>query len=143
MKKATVVKSFLGVMLFTLGVVTGLVAQTLTDSPQRKEQKRSDLTGAPGMEVIESIVEYKTGETIDLHSHHGIEAVYVIQGTSIQPASQAPVTMPSGLTQMNLATNRSVERQQSHRLKVGKREIPRPAVQRYRALVRAALWQHI
>ena len=54
------------------------------------------------MEVIESIVEYKTGETIDLHSHHGIEAVYVIQGTSIQPAGQAPVTMPSGLTQMNL-----------------------------------------
>src|ERR1035437_7885136 len=102
MKKATVVKSFLGVMLFTLCVVTGLVAQTLTDSPQRKEQKRSELSGAPGMEVIESIVEYKPGETIDLHFHHGIEAVYVIQGTTVQAAGQAPVTMPSGLTQMNL-----------------------------------------
>jgi hypothetical protein len=41
-----------GVALFSLGVATTLVAQTLTDSPQRVEQKRADLSGAPGMEVI-------------------------------------------------------------------------------------------
>jgi len=98
MKKVTVAKFFWGVMLFTLGVVTRLAAQTLTDSPQRQEQNRSGLSGAPGREVIESIIEYKPGETIDRHFHHDIEAVYVIQGAS----AQAPVTIPSGLTQMNL-----------------------------------------
>ena len=60
--------------LFGTGVVTGLVAQTLTDSPQRVEQKRADLSGAPGMEVIASTGEYKPGDSIDLHIHHGIEA---------------------------------------------------------------------
>ena len=47
-------------------------------------QKRADLSGAPGMEVIISTGEYKIGEAIDLHIHHGIEAAYVIQGASVQ-----------------------------------------------------------
>lgn len=37
--------------VFLLGVTSTLVAQTLTDSPQRVEQKRADLSGAPGMDV--------------------------------------------------------------------------------------------
>ena len=37
------------------------------DSPNRKELKRSDLSGAPGMEVILSIGEYKPGDSIGLH----------------------------------------------------------------------------
>ena len=37
--------------LFGAGLGTGLVAQTPHDSPQRVEQKRVDLSGAPGMEV--------------------------------------------------------------------------------------------
>jgi hypothetical protein len=52
-----------GLVLFGLGVATGLVAQTLSDSPQRVEQKRADLSGAPGMEVIASTGEYKPGES--------------------------------------------------------------------------------
>ena len=59
MKKLSMRVIFAGLALFGGGVVTGLVAQTLTDSPQRVEQKRADLTGAPGMEVIASIGEYK------------------------------------------------------------------------------------
>ena len=88
--------------LFGAGVVTGLVAQTLTDSPQRVEQKRADLSGAPGMEVIASIGEYKPGDSIDLHIHHGIEAAYVVQGASVQAPGKDSTMLPTGASLLNL-----------------------------------------
>jgi quercetin dioxygenase-like cupin family protein len=88
--------------VFALGVATTLVAQTLTDSPQRMEQKRTDLTGAPGMEVIASVGEYKPGDTIDLHIHHGVEAAYVLQGAMVQLPGKDPMPMATGATLMNL-----------------------------------------
>ena len=90
------------VALFGTGVVTGLVAQTLTDSPQRVEQKRADLSGAPGMEVIASIGEYKPGDSIDLHIHHGIEAAYVVQGASVQTPGKDSTMLPTGASLLNL-----------------------------------------
>lgn len=88
--------------IFGLGIVTTLVAQTLADSPQRIEQKRADLSGAPGMEVIASTAEYKKGESIDLHFHHGIEAGYVVQGASVQSPGKAPVMLATGASLLNL-----------------------------------------
>ena len=88
--------------LFGTGVVTGLVAQTLTDSPQRVEQKRADLSGAPGMEVIASTGEYKPGDSIDLHIHHGIEAAYVVQGASVQAPGKDPTMLATGASLLNL-----------------------------------------
>jgi quercetin dioxygenase-like cupin family protein len=102
MKKAAHAFVLSGAMLFGLGLATGLTAQTLTDSPQRKEQKRTDLTGAPNMEVIASIVEIKPGESSNLHVHHGVEAFHVLQGASIQPPGQEPTVLPTGLTSLNL-----------------------------------------
>jgi quercetin dioxygenase-like cupin family protein len=102
MKKANVLITLCGACLFTLGVATGITAQTLTDSPQRKEQKRTDLTGAQNMEVIASIVEVKPGESSNLHIHHGVEAFHVIQGASIQAPGQEPTMLPTGLTSLNL-----------------------------------------
>ena len=102
MKKLSMRVIFAGLALFGGGVVTGLVAQTLTDSPQRVEQKRADLTGAPGMEVIASIGEYKKGEAIDLHIHHGIEAAYVVQGASVQSPGKDPMMLPTGASLLNL-----------------------------------------
>jgi hypothetical protein len=102
MKNSLVFRPLVGVALFALGVATTLVAQTLTDSPQRIEQKRADLTGAPGMEVIASTGEYKTGESIELHVHHGIEAAYVVQGTSVQVPGKDPMMLPTGATLLNL-----------------------------------------
>jgi len=102
MRKPSAALVLSGAMLFTLGIATGLTAQTLTDSPQRKEQKRTDLTGAPNMEVIASIVELKPGESSNLHIHHGVEAFYVIQGATIQAPGQDPTMMPTGLTSLNL-----------------------------------------
>jgi quercetin dioxygenase-like cupin family protein len=92
----------LGIALFAMGAASTLVAQTLTDSAQRVERQRADLSGAPGMEVIASVGEYKPGERIDLHIHHGIEAAYVVQGAMIEMPGKAPVMLPTGASVMNL-----------------------------------------
>jgi quercetin dioxygenase-like cupin family protein len=102
MKTKTWMQLLSGIAVFAGGVATGLVAQTLTDSPQRIEQKRADLSGAPGMEVIISTGEYKTGETIDLHIHHGIEAAYVVQGASVQSPGKDPMPLPTGASLLNM-----------------------------------------
>ncbi len=102
MKASSVLLAASGAVLFALGFGTSLVAQTLSDSPQRVEQKRADLSGTPNMEVIESIAEYKKGERVDLHLHHGLEAAYVVQGSMIQPDGKDPVLQPTGTVLLNL-----------------------------------------
>ena len=102
MKMSNAITASAGAVLFSLGLATGLTAQTLTDSPQRKEQKRTDLTGTPNMEVIASIVEIKPGESSNLHVHHGVEAFHVLQGAAIQAPGQEPSALPTGLTSLNL-----------------------------------------
>lgn len=97
-----IIRSPLAALLLTLGLAAGLTAQTLTDAPQRKEQQRTDLTGAPGMEVIASIVEIKPGESSNLHLHHGVEAFHVLQGALVQSPGKDPVSLPTGVTSLNL-----------------------------------------
>ena len=102
MKVNTSVRALAGALLFGLGVATGQLARTSNDSPQRVEQKRADLTGAPGMEVIASVAEYKPGDSLGLHTHHGVEAAYVLQGASVQPLGKEPIALPTGATLLNL-----------------------------------------
>ena len=102
MKSASVKTSIGAVSVFCLGIASTLVAQTLTDSPQRVEQRRADLSGAPGMEVIASIAEYKPGETIETHIHHGVETGYVVQGAMVQVPGRDPAPLPTGATALNL-----------------------------------------
>ncbi len=72
------------------------------DSAARTEIQRADLSGAPGMEVITSIVEVHKGQTIPRHLHHGIEAGYVLQGTLVQYPGKPPTMMKTGTPIMNL-----------------------------------------
>ncbi len=102
MKASSVLLAASGAVLFALGFATSLVAQTLSDSPQRVEQKRADLSGTPNMEVIESIAEYKKGERVESHLHHGLEAAYVVQGSMIQPDGKDPVMQATGTVLLNL-----------------------------------------
>lgn len=89
-----------GAAMCVLATTWGLaIAQ---DSSNRKEMKRADLSGAPGMEVISSIVEYKTGEVAARHFHHGIETAYVIQGSMIQLPGKDPTLLETGAVVMNL-----------------------------------------
>lgn len=72
------------------------------DSPNRHELKRVDLSGAPGMEVIESVSEYKPGDKIAFHVHHGVEAGYVIQGAMVQLPGKDPMMLETGSPILNL-----------------------------------------
>ncbi len=54
------------------------------------------------MEVIASVAEYRPGDSLALHSHHGVEAAYVLQGASVQYTGKAPVTLPTGAAVLNL-----------------------------------------
>jgi quercetin dioxygenase-like cupin family protein len=68
----------------------------------RVELKRADLSGAPGMEVISSITEFKPGETVAMHMHNGIEAGYVVQGAMIQNPGQPASRIEAGTPVFNL-----------------------------------------
>ena len=102
MRKRVVIQVVVSALLFGAGVVTGLVAQTQTDSPQRVEQKRTDLSGAPGMEVIASTAEYRPGDVTRRHFHHGVEMAYVVQGARLQAPGKEPMMLETGTTIMNL-----------------------------------------
>ena len=102
MKVNTLVLILAGALLFGLGVATGQLAQTSTDSPRRAELKRTDLTGAPGMEVVAPVDEYKPGDSLGLHTDHGVEAAYVLQGASVQFPGKDPMALPTGATLLNL-----------------------------------------
>ncbi len=88
-------------VISAFAIVLAAPAQS-QDLPQRKELKRVDLSGAPGMEVISSISEYKPGEILARHIHHGVEAGYVVKGAMIQNPGQAPAMLPTGAPILNL-----------------------------------------
>jgi quercetin dioxygenase-like cupin family protein len=91
-----------GIALFAAGYVTSLVAQTPGDVPQRIEQKRADLSGAPGMEVVESFTTFKKGEYLPSHFHNGIEAALIVQGSMVQVGDKPPTMQETGTVLMNL-----------------------------------------
>lgn len=72
------------------------------DSPQRKEIKRADLGGTTNMEVILSTAEYKPGESIPRHIHHGVEAFYVLQGATLETPDGKKIQLATGIGNMNL-----------------------------------------
>jgi len=102
MKADKSLRTLIGALLFGLGLATGLLAQPTSDSPGRVEQMRTDLSGAPGMEIIASIAEYKPGDSIGLHVHHGVETAYIVQGASVQLPGKDPMQLRTGATLMNL-----------------------------------------
>lgn len=69
---------------------------TAEELGNRKEIKRSDLAGSPGMEVITSVIEFEPGFFIKRHFHYGIETGYFIQGGTLQPPGKEPITITAG-----------------------------------------------
>ena len=91
-------------MLCQLFVLTMAIAAPVCaqDSPGRKELRRVDLSGAPGMEVVLSLGEYKPGDEIPLHFHHGVEAGHVLEGGMVEVPGKPPFAIPTGAPIMNL-----------------------------------------
>jgi quercetin dioxygenase-like cupin family protein len=71
------------------------------DSASRKEMKRTDLSGS-NMEVILSTAEYKPGESIPRHIHHGEEAFYVLEGATVETLDGKQITLATGAGNINL-----------------------------------------
>jgi quercetin dioxygenase-like cupin family protein len=95
------VRSGLFIGASALALVVSLAAYS-QDSPQRKELRRVDLSGASGMEIVSSISEFKPGEELPRHIHHGVEAGYVVQGAMVQTPGQAPNMLATGAPILNL-----------------------------------------
>ncbi|MFM7202234.1 MAG: cupin domain-containing protein [Myxococcota bacterium] len=72
------------------------------DQATRQELKRTELSGAPGMEVVMSVSELKPGMELPLHLHHGVEAGYVLEGGRIQAPGKEAVELKTGTPLMNL-----------------------------------------
>lgn len=83
-------------------ITTTAVPVWAQDSPGRKELRRVDLSGAPGMEVILSLGEYKPGDEIPAHFHNGIEAGYVLEGGMVEVPGKPAFAIPTGAPIMNL-----------------------------------------
>jgi quercetin dioxygenase-like cupin family protein len=66
------------------------------DGMTRTILNRADLAGAPGMEVISSILEVKPGATVPRHFHNGIETGTVLEGGLIQLPGKEPQMLATG-----------------------------------------------
>jgi quercetin dioxygenase-like cupin family protein len=71
------------------------------DEPKRTVLKRADLTGT-NMEIIVSVLEVPPGVSIAKHTHPGEEAVYVLEGATLQFPDGREVSRPAGEAGVNV-----------------------------------------
>jgi quercetin dioxygenase-like cupin family protein len=64
--------------------------------------KHNKLDTRPAMEVVSGLEEYKKGEKIPAHFHHGVETIYVIQGSTVKTETGETRQIPSGAQIVNL-----------------------------------------
>ncbi|UUZ53904.1 cupin domain-containing protein [Massilia sp. H-1] len=79
-----------------------LFSLPLSAQATRTILNRADLPGAPGMEVISSILEVQPGETVPRHFHNGIESGYTLEGSLIQLPGKEPQMLATGASIWNL-----------------------------------------
>ena len=82
-------------------LAVSIVSTALADEPKRTVLKRSDLTGT-NMEIIIATLEVPPGNTIAKHTHPGEEAVYVLEGATLQFPDGREVTRPPGEAGVNI-----------------------------------------
>ncbi|HZR74214.1 cupin domain-containing protein [Bradyrhizobium sp.] len=77
------------------------LSSALADEPKRTVLKRADLTGT-NMEIIVSVLEVPPGVNIAKHTHPGEEAVYVLEGATLQFPDGREVSRPAGEAGVNV-----------------------------------------
>ncbi|MCK1312087.1 MULTISPECIES: cupin domain-containing protein [unclassified Bradyrhizobium] len=80
-----------------------LIAFTCAAQAQtnRQELKRSDLTGT-NMEIVISVVDVAPGNNLARHTHHGEEAVYVLEGATLALPDGKEIQFPTGAATINV-----------------------------------------
>ena len=81
--------------------VVSIASVALADEPKRTIMKRADLTGTT-MEIIVSVLEVPPGVNIAKHTHPGEEAVYVLEGATLQFPDGREVSRPAGEAGVNV-----------------------------------------
>jgi quercetin dioxygenase-like cupin family protein len=92
----------LATIALCFGLMPGAFGADEHDLSTRHEVKRADLSGAPNMEVITSIAEVAAGQEVPRHSHHGLESLYVLQGSMVQFPGKEPQMLATGTTIFSL-----------------------------------------
>lgn len=95
------IKSLIPALCLATVALCGAAAASAQET-NRTELRRTDLSGAPGMEVVLSITELKPGDEIPAHFHHGVEAGYVLAGGMVQPPGKPAYEIATGSSVMNL-----------------------------------------
>jgi quercetin dioxygenase-like cupin family protein len=90
-----------GYMLRLAVVFLMAMASTALAQTSRTELKRADLTGTD-MEIIISVLEVPPGNGIERHIHPGEEAVYVLEGATLQFPDGKEVARPAGQAGVNV-----------------------------------------
>lgn len=84
--------------LFGAAILATLIAlpAVAQEGATRTILHRGDLAGAPGMEVISSILDLKPGTSVPRHFHNGIETGTVLEGALIQMPGKDPQLLATG-----------------------------------------------
>ncbi len=78
-----------------------IISAAFAEEPKRTVLKRADLTGT-NMEIVISALEVPPGVSIAKHSHPGEEAVYVLEGATLQFPDGREVSRPAGEAGVNV-----------------------------------------
>ncbi len=88
-------------LLIAFAFVVSTIVAAFADEPKRTVLKRSDLTGT-NMEIIVAVLEVPPGVNIAKHSHPGEEAVYVLEGATLQFPDGREMSRPAGEAGVNV-----------------------------------------
>ena len=78
-----------------------MMASTALAQTNRSVLKRGDLTGTD-KEIVISVLEVPPGSSIERHTHPGEEAVYVLDGATLQWPDGKEVSRPTGEAGINV-----------------------------------------
>jgi quercetin dioxygenase-like cupin family protein len=82
-------------------LVSSWLAPSAFAETNRTVLKQADLTGT-NMEIIIAVLEVPPGTAIERHTHPGEEAVYVLEGATLQMPDGTEVARPSGQAGVNV-----------------------------------------
>jgi quercetin dioxygenase-like cupin family protein len=82
-------------------LTSSLLASSVFAETNRTVLKQADLTGT-NMEIIIAVLEVPPGTSIARHTHPGEEAVYVLEGATLQMPDGKEIARPAGQAGVNV-----------------------------------------